>query len=300
MKRGESTVGSSIFGRWLGRSATEVPEVTDAVAALDELTQARPSLQTAATVLRQLLPQLFVSEEGELSLLLTPEAARAKLTDGLPLLRGEIVTPDRKEWRRRWLAICDTLAQHQGGAATVADAVRCGTLEPSGLLGEALAGHAAEVHARADALGLDAALTATVLRLVSYPALAHLAARLAPLRETATWEHGYCPTCGSWPLLGEFRGLDQTRLLRCGLCATAWPFARLRCSFCDNRDHRQLGYLHVDGEQDSCRAATCDACRGYVKMVFTLESLSAPRLLVTDLTTLHLDLAAAERGYFVP
>jgi formate dehydrogenase maturation protein FdhE len=72
---------------------------------------------------------------------------------------------------------------------------------------------------------------------------------------------------------------------------------RLRCPYCDNTDHRTLGYFHVDGEEGRYRAATCDACRGYVKMVSTLQALSAPQLLVVDLATLHLDLAAADRGF---
>jgi FdhE protein len=122
---------------------------------------------------------------------------------------------------------------------------------------------------------------------------------LAPLRQGIHWEQGFCPTCGSWPLLGEFRGLEQRRFLRCGLCATAWEFPRLLCPFCGERDHQQLGYLHAEGEEASRRASTCDSCRGYVKMVATLTPLSEAALLVADLATLHLDLAAAERGYFV-
>ena len=105
--------------------------------------------------------------------------------------------------------------------------------------------------------------------------------------------------CGSWPLLGEYRGLEQTRFLRCGLCAASWEFSRFRCPFCDERDHRKLAYLHADGEQDRWRAATCDRCRGYVKMVASLDALSWPLLLVQDVATLHLDLAAADRGFIV-
>ena len=45
------------------------------------------------------------------------------------------------------------------------------------------------------------------------------------------------------------------------------------------------------------RAATCDECRGYVKMVTTLSALPPLALLVADAATLHLDLAAAERGF---
>jgi FdhE protein len=106
--------------------------------------------------------------------------------------------------------------------------------------------------------------------------------------------------CGSFPKLGEFRGLEQTRLLRCGLCAAEWAFARLRCPGCDNRDHRQLGYLSVEGEEGKWRAATCEACRQYVKMVSTLSPLPPLQLLVTDVATVHLDLLAADQGFAPP
>jgi formate dehydrogenase maturation protein FdhE len=72
-----------------------------------------------------------------------------------------------------------------------------------------------------------------------------------------------------------------------------------RTQFCGNRDHRQLGYLHAEGEEGKERAATCDVCGGYVKMVSSLSALAGPQLLVADVATLHLDLAATERGFFV-
>src|SRR5262249_46139183 len=149
----------------------------------------------------------------------------------------------------------------------------------------------------AEALALDAALTMTVLRLTALPDLASRAAALPP---APGWPHGYCPVCGAWPLLGELRGLEQTRVLRCGLCATGWDFPRLRCPFCGNGDHRSLGYFHPEGEGERNRALTCDQCRGYVKTVATLAALSPPSLLVADFAMLHLDLVAAHRGYFAP
>src|SRR5207302_1109892 len=163
-----------------------------------------------------------------------------------------------------------------------------------------LAGRPEAIYARAETLDLDAGLTATVLRLTLFPVLTAVGAALALFRESTRWQEGCCPTCGSWPLLGEFRGLEQTRFLRCGLCATGWEFPRLRCPFCGTRDHQQLGYFHVEAEEGKYRAATCSVCRGYVKMLSTLTELSPPRLLAADLATMHLDLIAAERGNLIP
>jgi FdhE protein len=269
---------------------------------LARLAQEKPSLAGSAALFRDVLPILYEEPPRESPPPITPEQAVAKLAGGVPLLRGEAVALDAQALGRRWQRVCAAVHRQADGDAPAAldKAVRGGKLDLADMAREVLAGRPEGVHARADALGLDAGLTANVLRLTLFPVLAHLAAALGPLRAGTAWPGGNCPTCGSWPLLGEFRGLEQTRFLRCGLCATEWEFPRLRCPFCDNRDHQRLGYFHAEGEETRCRAATCEACRGYVKMLSTLGALAPPRLLVADLATVHLDLAAAERGYAVP
>ena len=93
-------------------------------------------------------------------------------------------------------------------------------------------------------------LTASLFALALSSVLVPISAALESRWRTPTWMHGYCPVCGCWPKLGEFRGLEQTRWLRCGLCAAEWEVPRVRCFFCGTRDHRQLGYLHLDGEDN--------------------------------------------------
>ncbi len=287
--------------RLLGRAPELPADVADALAELERLAAERPALAGSAALLADLLPGLAAPAESP-ALFLTPEAATAKLAGGIPLLRGETAALDGKQLRRRWADVCAALRRHgraEDGAALAA-CVRGERLSLEEMTAAVFAGRPEDVHARADALGLDAALAATALRFCLLPFLVPLASALAPLRAGSAWEYGSCPTCGGWPLLGEFRGLEQTRWLRCGLCATGWEFPRLACPFCGTRDHRALGYLHVEGEENRCRAAVCETCRGYVKMVAALDALSPARLLVTDLATLHLDLAAAERGCMVP
>jgi FdhE protein len=283
-------------------SKASAPGLPEALGELDKLSRTRPALQVPAAVLREVLPALFGEVLPESPVPLSSGAARDKLAEGVPLLRGQAPPLDGAKFRQRWLAVCAAVERHEGGgpARAVAEAVRGGGLDPAALLGEVLAAGAEGVHARAEALGLDAALTATVLRLSALPALARVAAALAPLRQQASWDAGYCPTCGSWPLLGELRGLEQTRFLRCGLCGTGWELPRLRCPFCDTQDHRQLLFLHAETDKDRYRAAACENCRGYVKIVSTLLAPPEPLLLVLDLATLHLDLVAAQRGFLVP
>jgi FdhE protein len=284
-----------------GLTPAAPPEVVDAVTALERLAHERPHLTGPAALLSDILPGLYRQPPREAPPPLTADQAMAKLTGGIPLLRGEPLDLDETAFRRRWSEVCAAVLRHKEDVAgrQLADALRGDQLDPGELTRELLAGRPEAVYARAEALGLNASLTATVLRLTLYPALSAVGAALAPLRQMVRWQAGCCPTCGSWPLLGEFRGLEQTRFLRCGLCATGWEFPRLRCPFCGTRDHERLGYFHVEGEEAKYRAATCEDCRRYVKMVSTLAALPPPMLLVEEVATVHLDLAAAERGFAV-
>jgi FdhE protein len=294
-------VSEGFLGKMLGRSAPS-PAVQEALADLQRLRTERPSLAAPATLLSDLLPLLAEPVPNVTAPAIPAEKAAAKLAGGLPLLRGEDVALDGNLLRRRWAAVCVAVGRHQSdnAVASLAAAAKRGQLSVEELTASVLDGRPEEVHARAEALALDTGLTATVLRFTLFPVLAAFGEALAPLRSGVVWVRGYCPTCGSWPLLGELRGLEQVRWLRCGLCAAGWDFPRLACPFCDNRNHEQLGYLHIEGEQDRRRAATCEACRGYVKTLATLGPLSLPQLLVADVSTIFLDLAAAERGYAVP
>jgi FdhE protein len=101
-------------------------------------------------------------------------------------------------------------------------------------------------------------------------------------------------------MLAELRGLDLSRFLRCGLCAANWEAERLWCPLCGCRNHEKLATLHGEGEELKYRSFTCDECRGQVKTLTTLSALPPLLLLVADAVTLHLDLAAAERGYLGP
>jgi FdhE protein len=295
-------VAGRFLQRILGRPSPPGPEVQQAIAELKRLGQENTAWSGHVAFLREIVPEIFAGPVAETPPALPPDQAAAKLTAGVPLLRGEPFGVDANTFRRRWQRVCAAAQSSAGGeaAGALAEAMKGGRLDPAELVREVLAGSAEKIHTRADELGLSAGLAATVLRFTLFPVLAAASAALAPLREGVSWGRGYCPTCGSWPLLGEFRGLEQLRFLRCGLCAAEWEFPRLRCPFCGTRDHDMLGYLHVEGQEARQRAATCEACRGYVKMVASLGALGGPQLFVADLATMHLDLVAVERGYSPP
>jgi FdhE protein len=289
-------VADSFLARWFGGGPRgEGPEVEKLRAELERLAADRPGLAPLARWLAEMLPELVPAPDAAPALALEPERARAKLEAGVPLLRGERLEVDTAAFRQRWLRGCAALGD--AVAADLADAVRAGRLGAAEMVAAVLVGRPEEVRERAERLGVDPGVTASLVRFSLFGLFTAVELSLAPLRGGVVWERGYCPTCGSWPLLGEFRGLDQSRWLRCGLCAAGWEVPRLYCPFCDNRDHERLGFLFSEGEEGKYRASVCDACRGYVKMVSTLSALPPLRLLAADVATVHLDLAAAERGY---
>jgi FdhE protein len=294
-------VAAGFLDKLLGRAAPLPEEVQAVVKELDRLRGERPSLAGHLAVLHDILPHLYESPIPDTPLSLNRDQAAVKLGSGVPLLRGESLSFDVKSFSQRWRRLCEALQRHGSSTAeALAMALDERRLDGEEIVREVLAGRPEAVHARADELGLDAGLTATVLRLTLFPWLAHVSASLAPLRDGTYWEQGYCPTCGSWPLLGEYRGLDQTRYLRCGLCAASWEVPRLLCPFCGTRDHEKLSYFYPEGQPTRYRVTTCEQCRGYIKMTTTLLPLNPPQLLLTDVITLDLDLAAAERGFVVP
>lgn len=285
------------IGSLFGRRQTLPPDASAALGQLSRLAQEEPSLVEAAELQSALLGALLSGPAGSIGVDLTPERAAEKLAGGLPLLRGEELRLDAAALRETMLRLA-LAAEGQGlaPARPIITALRRRGLDPAALACAALNGAVEEVARSADGLALDADLLGTLLRFSLFGPLVALAARLEPLRAGVVWREGYCPTCGSWPLLAEQRGLEQQRHLRCGLCASSWAIDRLRCPFCDNRDHERLGSLHVEGEEHR-RVATCEECRGYLKVLNALTPAGPYELPVLDLATLHLDMVALERGY---
>jgi FdhE protein len=115
----------------------------------------------------------------------------------------------------------------------------------------------------------------------------------------SAWRRGYCPTCGAWPAFLEICGIERTRYLRCGRCGCAWETLALACPYCATTDHDALGAL-VPQDEASVAIEVCSRCRGYVKAFTRLRPVAADAVMLHDLTSVELDIAAAERGYARP
>ncbi len=112
-------------------------------------------------------------------------------------------------------------------------------------------------------------------------------------RDEEKWRRRYCPTCGSLPAMAQLVGEEhgRQRFLSCGCCGTRWHFKRTCCPFCE-RDSQRLESLIVEGES-GLRIDHCASCGGYIK---TYDGLGDESLLLSDWSSLHLDVLAADRG----
>ncbi|HEX9443459.1 MAG TPA: formate dehydrogenase accessory protein FdhE, partial [Candidatus Binatia bacterium] len=143
-------------------------------------------------------------------------------------------------------------------------------------------------------LAVDPAAFRAVAELVPVPFLQACGRRAATPR---TWAEGYCPICGAWPAFAEMRGIERGRYLRCGRCGGEWPFHPLVCSYCGMTDHGQLASLVPENGAATRKVDACKRCLGYVKSFAVLQAAPAARVMIEDLASVELDVAAMSEGY---
>jgi FdhE protein len=138
-----------------------------------------------------------------------------------------------------------------------------------------------------------------VLPLLAYPWLERCGGRLAG-GVGDDHAQGWCPICGAWATLAEARGLEGARRLRCGRCGGDWRAQWLRCPFCGTDEHTRLRGLVGAATGASRRADGCAVCGAWVKTITTLGASAVGELRLLDLATVHLDVAALQRGWRRP
>jgi len=109
------------------------------------------------------------------------------------------------------------------------------------------------------------------------------------------WDYGYCPLCGSQANMAY---LDKTgkRYLHCQLCSEEWLYPRLNCPFCQNVDHKTLGYFQAE-QEEGFRVDFCRKCQRYIKTIDKRVFETSGPMELEYLATIHLDLLAGQHGF---
>jgi len=256
-------------------------ELLERVAAVRRAT---PESDAWLTLLEAALAE---SEDGAVWEAAVPSPAAERPVKA-PLLSHTRITLDARA-TRLWVRRLLTLALP--GEARKVDEIA--------LLDAALSHDDEAVDALARAGGADPSVLRVAGQMAVLPLLQACARALAPEVPAAWWE-GYCPVCGAWPAVAEYTGLERKRQLRCGRCGAGWAIPLLRCVYCDETHHDNLGYLTPEAGEQSRKIEVCNTCKGYLKAVTTVRPLAPWAILVDDLTTVPLDIAALERGYRRP
>ncbi len=195
----------------------------------------------------------------------------------------------------RWVSRLFRLSAE--GCDGLSGLARASVSDPLGLLEAAVRHDCGALEALATQRGADVAAFIAVAALAPVPLL-HAVREHA--EEPEAWHRACCPVCGDWPTLVENRGVERERRFRCGRCGGDWHAERLLCPYCGMRDHRRLGHLVSETDGEMRRIDTCEECRGYVKVVTTLTATPAPHVLLQDLATVDLDVAALAEEYHRP
>ena len=218
---------------------------------------------------------------------------------GRPLLDGAVISVAPKlieRWVRHILALAAAAGTE---VEPLVNAVAAGRLDPSLLFETAVSQDVDRFHEIARVERDYRGVLRGLASLIAMPML-QTCWRAWAERVPTDWTYGYCPVCGGWPALAEIRGLDGARHLRCGCCGSDWRTEWLRCPFCGEGDHEKLGSLVSPEGLERQSIEVCDACRGYVKTITTLTAIRPDDVLLHDLATLPLDMAALERDYRRP
>jgi FdhE protein len=224
-----------------------------------------------------------------------PESQVSKV----PLLAGATLNLEPAAvgaWSQRLLR-----AAYQSGAPKMAtlDDAKQARLHAVDLFNSSLCQNWQYLREAAVDLGVEAEALQAVAALVPVPFL-QACNRRWQRSVSESWTEGYCPVCGAWPAFAEVRGIERGRYLRCGRCGGNWQAQCLNCSYCGMTDHKELVSLVPEKSASNAVIEACKRCLGYVKTFTVLQGSPPIQVMVDDLASVDLDIAALELGYRRP
>jgi FdhE protein len=217
----------------------------------------------------------------------------------VPLLAGVTLTLEQNSVGRLLARLIRTA--HRGGTpkmATLEPALHAG-LDVLALFKASLCQDADRLKEMAVTIGADPEALQALVALLPVPFL-QACNRQWALSIAKSWTEGYCPVCGAWPAFTEVRGIERTRSFRCGRCGSEWQSHCLFCPYCGMTDHHELVSLVPEKSGSNSVIDACNRCLGYVKAFTKLQGSTPAKVILDDLATVDLDVAALEKGYKRP
>ena len=117
------------------------------------------------------------------------------------------------------------------------------------------------------------------------------AATIAPL----SWNKGYCPVCGGYPMLAVTKNQGH-KWLQCSQCSHEWGYPRIKCPYCEHENPKKANFFYVDSEKEE-KAFTCDKCQKYLITINLPLPLRSFDPCITAIGLTHLDMLLQEKGF---
>jgi FdhE protein len=263
-------------------------------AGLKDLRRQHPEWEPWLAVVQEVLGET-VNPEWDSLVPIPGESQQSKV----PLLAGITLTLERRSIRRLLEKL--VLIAHRSGTSAMA------SLEPAlhkdldlfDLFKASLCLDRERLRNIAAHLGADSEAFQAVTALIPLPLL-HACNRRWASSRSPSWTEGYCPICGAWPAFAEVRGIERSRYFRCGRCGSDWQARALFCPYCGMTNHNELLSLVPEKNGSNSVIDACKRCLGYAKTFTVLQGSPAAKILLDDLATAHLDVAALDQGYKRP
>jgi FdhE protein len=216
----------------------------------------------------------------------------------VPLLSGATLTLETGAIRLWVERLMRTASRSGAPKMSTFGRARHARLNPVALFAAALRQDGERLRETAAELEVDAEALQSISLLIPVPLL-QACNRSWGLSKSEGWTEGYCLVCGAWPVFAEVRGIERSRYFRCGRCGGEWQAHCLSCPYCATTDHEQLASLVP--EKGTARVVdACKRCLGYVKTFTTLQGSPPAKVILDDLASVDLDVAALEQGYKRP
>ena len=175
------------------------------------------------------------------------EVLSVKAREKFPLIETREFVFDENEAEKLFFTICNIAKEANikmaGSAATILAAVEK-TLTPKELFLGLLTGNEALFENIAVELEIDKPVLGFITYTSLTPSLFTCADQLSiHLNKNTPWLKGYCPICGSGPMLSILAEEGMRRLV-CSFCGYKWSAKRVYCPFCDCSDGKKLHYFY--------------------------------------------------------
>jgi FdhE protein len=268
--------------------------MTPAERALDNLKQRRPEWTRWVVVIEEIVRENASSSWDAAVPGTLPDPATVA-----PLLADATLTMPMRSVERLWKRLLQIASRTGLPKMAALSSMRHADVDMCGLFAAALCQDGDRLGDIAVRTGTDGEVLQTVAALLPMPFLHACTRRWAAARAN-NWAESYCPVCGAWPTLVEVRGIERSRYFRCGRCSAEWYARALSCPYCGTNAHDDLASLVPEQQGSNAIVEACNRCQGYVKAFTRLEGCPSGTVMLEDLASVDLDLAALAHGYHRP